>query len=382
MLHTSHIELSRSALATNLHYLREVAGPSVRYSFVVKANAYGHGIEEVVPLAEAEGIDHFSVFSVQEARRVCAVKQPTTEVTIMGWVDDDWLEWAVAEGVSFFVFSSERLAAALAAARAVSRPARLHLELETGMHRTGFCPEDLGHLAEVLTNHPDELVAEGLCTHLAGAESVANHERVTAQIDRFRQTCAALRQRGVVPRYRHVACSAGLLRYPDSVFDMVRIGIASYGFWPSAELRAATLMADHREDPLLRVLSWKSELMSSNPVAEGEYVSYGTSYMTNRPSRIATVPVGYGYGFSRTLSNRGHVLVDGKRVPVVGTVNMNMAVVDVTDVGDARVGDEVVLIGDQGGRRITVSSFSDMNNSLNYELLARLPGHIPRRVVD
>jgi len=121
--------------------------------------------------------------------------------------------------------------------------------------------------------------------------------------------------------------------------------------------------------------------MSVNDVAEGEYVSYGNSYLTNRDSRIATIPVGYSYGFSRNLSNMGHVLINEKRVPVVGAVNMNMMVVDVTDLNTIAIGDEVVLIGVQGKNSISVNSFSDMNNSMNYELLTRLPNEIPRKVV-
>ncbi|MFW6227280.1 MAG: alanine racemase C-terminal domain-containing protein, partial [Bacteroidota bacterium] len=136
-----------------------------------------------------------------------------------------------------------------------------------------------------------------------------------------------------------------------------------------------------KKDPLKQVLSWKSEVMSVNRVEENQYVSYGHSYLTSRDSKIATIPVGYGYGFSRNLSNLGHVLINKKRVPVVGSVNMNMMVVDVTDLPDVKVGDEVVLIGQQGDMKITISSFSDMNNSMNYELLTRLPEGIPRYTV-
>ncbi len=132
------------------------------------------------------------------------------------------------------------------------------------------------------------------------------------------------------------------------------------------------------QDPLKRILSWKSKVMSVNRVVGGEYVSYGTSYLTTHKSVIATVPVGYSYGFSYTLFNRGHVLVGGKRVPVIGTVNMNMMVLDVTDVEGIAVDDELVLIGQQGERSISVNSFSDMNNSMNYELLTRLPVKIPQ----
>ena len=161
--------------------------------------------------------------------------------------------------------------------------------------------------------------------------------------------------------------------------DMVRIGIASYGFWPNPETRQLFLQKnDLPNDPLQRILTWKSKVMSINKVPANAYVSYGKSYQTTRPSRIATVPVGYGYGFSRNLSNNGHILVGGRQAPVVGFVNMNMVVIDVTEIPDVQVHDEAVLIGKQGDHTMTVNSFSDMNNSMNYELLTRLPDHIPK----
>lgn len=183
--------------------------------------------------------------------------------------------------------------------------------------------------------------------------------------------------------FRHIACSAGVLNYPETQLDLVRVGISNYGYWPSNELRMRKLLAQKDfEDPLQAVLSWKSKVMSISNVPEGEYISYGKSYLTNRDSKVASIPVGYGYGFSRDLSNLGRVLINEKRVSVVGVVNMNMMLVDVTDLPDVKEGDEVVLIGKQGDLEITVSSFSDMNNSLNYELLTRLPHDIPRIVVE
>lgn len=383
MLHTSRIELSREALASNIRYLRGIAGKRARFSCVIKANAYGHGIEETVPMLRECGVDHFSVFSSAEAYRAHEAMSDDCELMIMGWVEGEDLDWAIARGVSFFVFNRERLEAADAAAKRVGRRARVHLELETGMHRTGFRENQLPEVVEGIRANGDTIAVEGVCTHLAGAESIVNHRRIQAQIRSFRELCGWLHEQGIRPKSRHVACSAGLLRYPESIFDLVRVGIASYGFWPTDELRMQTLLdQDDTKDPLKRMLSWKSTVMSVNEVEEGEFVSYGHSFLTNRKSRIAVVPVGYGYGFSRTLSNRGHVLIRGRRVPVIGSVNMNMVVVDATDVEDVGVGDEVVLIGKQGDRMISVGSFSDMNNALNYELLTRLPGHIPRVVVD
>ena len=379
MLHTSFIELDGAALNRNIAFLRSLVPHGTRFSMVVKANAYGHGIESLLPLIEDCGVNHFSVFSVAEAMRVERTMGADSDLMILGFVDDDHLSWAIERDVSFFVFTLERLRAAVAVARDLGRPARVHVELETGMHRTGFCEDQLPEVVELLRNNADVLTVEGLCTHYAGAEDLQSVDRIEAQIVTFRRLCAELGAQGIEPRYRHTACSGALFNYPDSIMDLVRIGIASYGFWPNQETRSAFLRQHGlRDDPLERILTWKSKILSVNRVPEGAYVSYGKTYLTTRPSRIATVPVGYGYGFGRDLSNNGHVLVGGQRAPVVGTVNMNMLVIDVTEIEGVEVHDEVVLIGRQGDQVMTVSSFSDMNNSMNYELLTRLPDHIPR----
>ena len=379
MLHTSFIELDGEALNCNIEFLKSLLTKDTRFSMVVKANAYGHGIEALLPMIEDCGVNHFSVFSLAEAMRVQKCMREDSDVMILGFVDDDYLEWVIDKGLSFFVFTLERLHAAIGAAKRARRPARIHIELETGMHRTGFCEDQLPELWQLLQNNRDHLQIEGLCTHYAGAEDFAVRDRIKEQITTFKRLCNAFEQKGIAPRYRHTACSGALFNYPQAIMDMVRIGISCYGFWPNQETRMSYLRKyDFEKDPLKRVMSWKSKILSVNRVPEGKYVSYGKSYLTTRPSKIATVPVGYGYGFSRDLSNNGHVLVGGQRVPVIGSVNMNMVVIDVTEVENVRVHDEVVMIGSQGDKTMTVSSFSDMNNSMNYELLTRLPSHIPK----
>lgn len=384
MLHSSYIELSKKALNNNIQFMKSKLPPGTKYSMVIKGDAYGHGIESILPMIEEAGVDHFSVFSAEEAKRANEVKQDKCDIMIMGFIDDEWIAWAIENEISFFVFTFERLKAVEEISQKTTKPARIHIELETGMHRTGFLPHQLTEIAERLVKHDKTIILEGLCTHLAGAEQISNFERISEQISRFNKFTKWFKDFGLKPRYRHVACSAGLLNFPEAAFDLVRVGISNYGFWPSEETRMYHLRKKGKlaEDPLLRVLSWKSKILSINYVPEGEYVSYGKSFITNRESLIATVPVGYSYGFSRTLSNLGHVLVNEKRVPVIGSVNMNMMVLDVTDLPGVKVDDEVVLIGTQGEVCITVSSFSDMNNSMNYELLTRLPNQIPRYKVD
>lgn len=352
MLHTSYIEISKSALNNNIEQIRKHIGKDVRYSMVIKANAY-------------------------------EVKKDYCDIMIMGFIDDDYLEWVIQNEISFFVFTLYRLNKVIEVSRKINKPAKIHIELETGLHRTGFTEDQLDGVVALLKKHAKYLEIEGLCSHLAGAESIVNHTRINDQIVTFKDLCNWFKNEGIEPRYRHLACSAGVLNYPESIMDMVRVGTSNYGFWPSSESKMMHMTEKKlTEDPLQRVLSWKSQIMSLNAVPEGKYVSYGQNYLTNRKSVIATVPVGYGYGFSRTLSNNGHVLVDSRRVPVVGNVNMNMVVIDVTDAENVRIGDEVVLIGKQEGTNISVSPFSDMNNSMDYELLTRLPEHIHRRAID
>lgn len=385
MFHTSYIEISKSALIQNLKYLKKKIGSDTVFSSVIKANAYGHSIELFVPLAEECGIDHFSVFSADEALRahqvICNKK---TRIMIMGMIENDELSWAIENDIEFFVFEKDRLLAALESAKKIGKAAKIHIELETGMNRTGFDETDLKDVAKIFKDNKNLLHAEGLCTHFAGAESVANYLRIQNQIKRFKKNYNKLKRLGLVSKYLHAACSAAAMNYKDSIMDMVRIGIAQYGLWPNNETYMKNLLSEKKNhgDPLKRVLSWKSKVMGIKYVEAGEFIGYGTSFLTNRKSKIASIPVGYSHGFGRNLSNLGNVLISGKRVPVIGLVNMNMIVVDVSSIHSVHKGDEVVIIGKQKKQHITVNSFSELSSRVNYEMLTHLPLNIPRILVD
>ncbi|MFH1531933.1 MAG: alanine racemase [Pseudomonadota bacterium] len=387
MRESSVLELSRSALRQNLAYLREQIGPRPLLSAIIKGNAYGHGIDVWVPLAEKCGVHHFGVFSADEAERALKVALPESHIMIMGHLPDDEVAWAVDRGCSFFVFDLGRLKAAVCAADKQNRPARVHLEVETGLHRTGFDGTALDEAVNTLKDAGDRVQLDGICTHLAGAESSANCLRIQRQLERFNHLTEVLHNQGLDPRWRHAACSAATLSYPSTVMDMVRVGIAHYGFWPSDETRMhvwgknALSSGSVQKDPLRRVLRWRSSVMDLKDVPAGEYVGYGHAFMASRNQRLAAVPVGYYHGFARHLSNLGYVLVHGRRAPVAGMVNMNMMMVDVTDIPNVQRGDEVVIIGKQRRSQISVSSFSDLTGYLTYEVLVRLPADIPRIVV-
>jgi alanine racemase len=256
--------------------------------------------------------------------------------------------------------------------------------VETGFHRTGFEWEEKEKLRDMLLENAAYLELKGLCTHYAGAESMSNDERVKNQINNFGRYRNWMNQENIHFEIYHTACSAATLNYPETIMGMVRIGIASYGFWPTQETymnHYLSLPAENK-NPLKRLISWKSKVMNTKKVAMGEYIGYGSSFMALRNMTIALVPVGYGHGYSRTLSNQGRVLIHGQPCPIVGIVTMNSIAIDVTDLEKPQKGDEVVIIGWQGENEITVASFGESSQQVNYELLTRLPLDIPRRIVE
>ncbi len=383
MNQTSHIEISRSAYKHNIKHLRSIIGKGVRLTSVVKGNAYGHGVSNIVPLAEDAKVNHFAVFSASEAFDVFNVASPKSDIMIMGYINDDQLEWAIENGIEFYVFDIFRLQKAIELSKRIGKPARIHIEAETGFHRTGFEYDKLPQVVAILKENIDHVVFEGLCTHYAGAESITNHYRVINQIAEYRKFSRYFTRHGLRPNYRHTAGSAASLTYPQTTMDMVRMGIAQYGFWPSQETFIHQFKKNHAKDTdLKRVISWKSRIMAIKEVDSGDFVGYGTSYMANKKLKVAIVPVGYANGFSRSLSNTGRVLIRGKRVPVIGTVTMNTMSVNITDLPNVQMGDEVVIIGKQKRLSISIASFCEMSDQLNYQLLARLPSNIPRVVVS
>lgn len=379
MFETSIIEINKSALEANLAFIKKQIG-NRKLSCVVKGNAYGHGIEEYVPIAEQLGVNHFAVYSADEAERIHSIKHPETEIMIMGSVDDAALAWAIENGIECWMFELDRLEKAVELARDLGKKALLHIELETGMNRTGFKAKNLEKAAEILSKNNNQVEIVGICTHFAGAESISNYYRIKDQIDVYNRLVAQLNELNIKAKYYHTCCSAASLRFPEMMLDMVRIGILQFGFWPSQETFIEfTRNQNTKTDPLKRLITWKSAVMSIKEVNSGDYIGYGTSFLAQRDMTIGICPVGYSHGFSRSLGNQGRAVVNGTRVSVIGTVNMNCIALDLSEVS-AEKGDEVLLIGSDGIAEVSVASFSEFSNQLNYELLTRLPLNIPRIV--
>lgn len=380
MFQTSYIELSEGAVKNNIEFIQSLLGKGVTFSSVVKGNAYGHSINYYCPLAYKYGIRHFSVFSTQEAFNVTtALSNKKFTLLIMGAIDSNELVWAIENGVNFYVFEFERLESTINIAKKLGIKANIHIELETGMNRTGFGSKVIDGAINIIKANLAYLNIKGFCTHLAGAEDIANHERITDQYNCFINSQNKIKELDWMKPKWHIASSAATIRYPNMQMDMSRIGILQYGFFPTQETLVHYLAENsNNTNPLQRIITWKTRVMDIKTVKAGEFVGYGTSFYTNKKTRIALLPVGYSDGYSRSLSNTGKVLIKGKRLNVIGNVNMSMLAVDITNIEGIEKGEEVVLIGNQLDNEIAISSFSDFSDLINYELLTRLPQDISR----
>jgi alanine racemase len=331
---------------------------------VVKANAYGHGARLIAPLLRSE-VDWFGVDSLEEAEELSSVGV-SEPVLIMGHTEPADAGRVVSGGFRQVLFRRDVAEALSRAASAQRKPARVHLKVETGLNRLGVDPRDVANLVDGL----DRLAIEGVYTHFADVEDPES-TFYQKQIETLREAVAHFK--GAL--FVHAFPTAGALLHPEDSLGLARVGIGLYGIWPSPSTRRAAESAG----PLSPVLAWKSRLAQLKTVPAGGTVGYDVTYRAPMERRIAVVPVGYSDGYDRRLSNRGSVLVRGKRAPVVGRVAMNMFMVDVTD-ADSREGDEVVLIGEQSGASITAEEIAESIGTIAYEVLARLSPLLPRRL--
>ena len=379
---SSIITINKKALENNMLFLKRKIGRQVRLSSIVKSNAYGHGYKEMMPLLCELGIDHFSVFNYYEAISASKYLTCDSDILIMGYIPENCIKDCIIKGFELNCFSLDRLISISEIAGKLDIPARIHLEVETGMNRSGLSYDELLKACAILQGKRSYFKIIGLSTHLAGAESIQNHLRIQKQIKRYNKLLALVVEKGLSPEYRHVANSAAAFMYPKTRLDMVRIGIMQYGYWPGPEVFINYVSQKSlKNDPLLRVLGWKSSIMAIKEVKPGDFVGYGLSFLAQTDMLIALIPVGYTVGYSRSLSNKGRVLIKGNRCSVIGLVNMNMIIADISTINDVSIGDEVVLIGKQQDLEIKVSAFSEISDQLNYEVLTSLSESIERRVI-
>lgn len=351
------VSVSRGAFAENIRLLRETLAPA-RLCVVMKSNAYGHGLEPLLPVAVAAGADCIGVCTNQEAA-IVRRSQPSQPLMRLRTALATELEESVAALDMEEIVGSGTAAEFIAGlGRRRGRPVNVHLKIDTGMGRTGFLADEVDRVRRLCSL--DGLRIRGVMTHLASADapSLASTQ---AQLDDFADFVDRIRDDLPDDVLIHSHNSAASVRLPERRGDMVRLGAACYGVRTSRDFSNPTALRP--------VMSIRSHVMEVRAVPAGRTIGYGSLFETTRPSRIATLPVGFGEGYPRALFNKGIVLINGQRCPVVGRVSLNVTTVDVTDIdGEVEWGDEAVLVGRQENEEITFEELADLFDSVHTEI--------------
>ncbi len=347
---------------------------------VVKANGYGHGSVEVAREALQNGAQYLGVARINEAipLREAGLDVP---ILIFGYSPPDLAPALIEYDLTQTVYSLSTASALSEQATRKGKKINVHLKVDSGMGRLGFLlavtndtPDDVAaqnsiRAIETITRLPG-LTVEGIFTHFATADS-ADKSYANLQLDRFMDLLNHLQKEGLEPPVRHAANSGALIDMPDSHLDMVRPGIATYGLHPSDEV-------DKSRVDLRPVMSVKSRVIHLKRVPPGFNISYGITFQTKNQTSIATVPVGYADGFNRLLSSRGHMLVHGQRVPIVGRICMDLTMLDVGNVSGVALEDEVVVFGEQGNEAVTADEIASHIDTINYEIVSTVTARVPR----
>lgn len=371
------IEISKKNLVHNLRQFDAILGRSVRLMAVVKSNAYGHGLIAAARIFTKAlrgrevwlGVD--SVFEGAELREA-GIQAP---ILVLGYTPDEDLFLAFKHELRLTVYNKETI---LKLSK-FKKNLKVHIKLDTGTTRQGVGDSEILDFVKFVKKFP-KLEIEGLSTHYANIEDTTDHAFAAQQLKRFIAAVGVLEKAGFKIPIKHTASSAAAILFPETHFNMARIGISLYGYWSSGEARVSASKKD-KKLVLKPALVWKTVVAQVRNVPAGTPISYGLTEKTGRDGKIAVLPVGYFDGYDRGLSSVGEVLINGHRAKVMGRVCMNMIMVDATDCGPVDPGEEAVLLGRQGGEEITAEEVARKLNTINYEVVTRINPLIKRVAV-
>lgn len=356
------------AVVFNMESMKKRLAPGIGMIGVVKTDGYGHG---AVPVAEAMDpyVQGYAVATAEEALmlRRHGITKP---VLILGVTHKSHYKELIEEQIRPAVFTMEQAAPLSEQAVRMGKTARIHLALDTGMSRIGMFPDEQGAELAVAIGKLPGIEIEGMFTHFAKADET-DKASAGLQLEKYLRFAEMLKQRGLEIPVKHCSNSAAIIDLPQAHLDAVRAGISIYGMYPSDEV-------DQKRVPLKPVMSLKSFITYVKTIAPGSQVSYGGTFCAEKPTRVATIPVGYGDGYPRGASNKGYVLIHGRKAPILGRVCMDQFMVDVTDIPEAEVDTEVTLIGCDGAEQITVEELAAWCGGFHYELVCDLGKRVPR----
>ena len=360
-------EIDLAALAHNFREVKKMVGPKVGVIAIVKAQGYGHGMVQVSRPLEKEGVNYFGVTSPSEAflLRKEGIKLP---ILILGPTILDQAKEIIEKDITQTICTKEMALILQGECKKLKKRLNVHIEVDTGMGRTGVPYQRALKLIKEIIKIP-ELVVEGIFTHFSTADE-EDKSFTKEQIKRFKGVLEKLEGEGIDIPLRHAANSAGVLNFPESYFNMVRPGLALYGIYPSEYVS--------RSLDLHPVMSLKSKVIYLKRVKKGATISYGKTYVTNKNTTIAILPIGYEDGYNRLLSNKGEVIIREKRVRIAGRVCMDQTIIDVGGVPDVKVSDEVVLIGEQEREGVSVEELAKKVETVPHEVVCRIAERVPR----
>lgn len=365
------LEISKKALISNANQFRKLVKDK-KILAVLKSNAYGHGLKEVAQILNPK-IDWFGVDNLKEALVIneLGLGKP---ILILGYTPLSWLPQIVNKNISLTVYNKETLKKIIALRP--PKKVKIHLKIETGMNRQGVFIKNLLDFIKIIERNDKYLLLEGMSTHFSDIKRPPDFSYSKYQLGLFKKAIGILDRNNFEVPIFHCAATSATLLYPETYFDMVRVGIGLYGLWPSKQVRKNGVKIKLRP-----ALSWKSVVAQVKEINKGEFVGYGRTWRAKRKTKIAVIPVGYYDGFDRGLSNLGRVLIKGKFAPVVGRVSMDMITVDISEIPHVRLEEEVVLIGKSGKKEITAEEVAEKTGTIGYEIIARINPLLSRFVL-
>ncbi|MBE3578931.1 MAG: alanine racemase [Caldanaerobacter subterraneus] len=364
----TRVEVNLDSIVHNFREIKRVVGDRVKVMGVVKANAYGHGAYHVAKALVENGVDYLAVATVEEALelRSCGITAP---VLILGYTPLSQAGEAVEKDVTFTAFDLKYVKELGEIASRKGKKAKIHVKIDTGMGRIGYTDFDLAEREIEEMSKLEGIELEGIFSHFATSDE-KDKDYAREQFERFADMLKRLEKRGVNISLKHIANSGAITDLNYAYLDMVRPGITLYGSYPSDDVNKIL--------DLRPAMNFKTKIVYIKEVPENTSISYGRTFITKRPSKIATLPIGYADGLNRLLSNNHEVLVRGKYVPIVGRVCMDQSMIDVTEVEGVEVGDEVVIFGEQEGKRITADDIAKKLRTIPHEVYCGISRRVPR----
>jgi alanine racemase len=358
--------------------IRSLAGKRL-IAAAVKANGYGHGLPQMISLLNKEKVEYIAVHSLDEAAQA-RESGWGKNILVVGYIPLSHLESIFDLNLEPTVYNRETIIALGKLAGKYKHQANIHLKVETGTNRQGVELGKIENIISALKKYPN-LNLRGVSTHFANIEDTTDHSYANSQLSQFNHIVSLIKKLGVRPEYRHTACSAALLLFEDTKFEMVRPGIAIYGLWPSKETYLSYRLAGGSNNILNPMLSWKTRVIQVKDIPADSFIGYGCTYRTTARTRLAVLPVGYSDGYDRSISNLGYVLIKGKRAPLRGRICMNLMMADITDIKEVKLEESVVLLGQDGSEKITADQMAGWAGTVNYEIVSRIDKSIPRLIV-